>query len=63
MPPGGDGFYYFSVYLLMNGGDWGRFDIEINGEVLCTVDGDKEETPGDEGQGSCSTGTYAMEGW
>ena len=63
VPPGGDGFYYFSVYFVPVAGEWCRFDIELNGNVLCTVDGDQDDTPGDEGQGSCNAAIYAEEGW
>ena len=27
VPSGGDGFYYFSVYLLVHNGEYSRFDI------------------------------------
>ena len=37
VPPGGDGFYYFSTYLLVVGGEWGDFEIQINGEMLCST--------------------------
>ena len=37
MPSGGEGFYYFSTYLLVVAGKLGYFDIQINGEVLCTA--------------------------
>ena len=63
VPPGGDGFYYFSVFLVTDTGEWCRFDIELNGDILCTVDRDQDKTPGDEGQGSCNAGIYAAEGW
>ena len=34
MPPGGNGYYYFSVYLRVNGDEAGTFDVEINGEFF-----------------------------
>ena len=63
MPPGGDGYYYFSAYFLLFNGEGGRFAIKINGEVLCFSLADQEETPGDGGQAVCSAATYATEGW
>ena len=62
MPSGGDGFYYFSVYLLVHNGEYSRFDIWINGEVLCTVDGDQVSIPADDGQVACAAAAYAVEG-
>ena len=54
MPPGGDGFYYFSVFLLGDDVEYGIFDIEINGEILCTVLMDQEDTSFDFPQSACS---------
>ena len=61
MPPGGDGFYYFSVFLNGNGGEDGLFDLEINGEQLCSIELDQQGS-GDEGQASCSAAAYVMAG-
>ena len=62
VPSGGDGFHYFSAYLLFKNGEYGRFDIRINGEVLCTVEADQQETLTDDGQAACGAATYVMEG-
>ena len=62
MPPGGDGFYYFSTYLLGDDDQYGFFNIEINGDILCTVVIEQEVTDGDALQSACSTATYAVEG-
>ena len=40
VPPGGDGLYYFSVYLTVIQYDYGRFNIQVNGETVCTAFGD-----------------------
>ena len=37
VPPGGDGYYYFSVFLTVDGGEFGYFDVEVNGKRICTV--------------------------
>ena len=63
MPPGGDGFYYFSVFFLVDYDKYAQFDIQINGELLCTADKDQTETPTDRGQAMCNAATYASEGW
>ena len=61
MPPGGDGFYYFSAYFLVRYYEYARFDIQINGAVLCTAYTDQQD-PVDDGQAACSAATYATEG-
>ena len=62
VPSDGDGYYYFSTYLLVDAGKFCIFDIQINGDTLCTVRGDKNEAPSDSGLGSCSATTYAVQG-
>ena len=62
MPPGGDGFYYFSFYLLLSSDEYGNFDIQLNGERMCTVYGDQVDTPDNEGPMSCSAVSYATAG-
>ena len=62
MPPGGDGFYYFSAYFAVNYYKFARFVIEINGLLLCTAYTDQQEV-GDEGQAACSAATYATQGF
>ena len=46
----------------MEGGEWGRFDLQLNEEVVCSIELDQQESPADEGQASCSAAAYAMEG-
>ena len=62
MPSGADGFYYFSAYLRGDDAELGYFDIEINGDLQCTVYVDTQETIGDFAQSACSTVTYAAQG-
>ena len=62
MPTGGDGFYYFSTYLLVDSGEYGSFDIQINGETICTARNEQEQTTTDPGPATCSTVTYATQG-
>ena len=63
VPPGGDGFYYFSLYLFVNGDESAYFDVEINGEQLCEAASDLTESPAsDEAITSCSGVAYAVQG-
>ena len=62
MPPGGDGFYYFSTYLLVQSGELGRFDIEFNGEMICEAYAEQREMTNDDIGTSCSAIASANEG-
>ena len=63
MPPGGDGFYYFSLYLRAVGTEFSAFNIELNGDLICSVYTDLTASPSsDEEMTSCSGVTYAVEG-
>ena len=58
VPPGGYGFYYFSVFLLVHPDKSAFFDIELNGQLICTATAgvtDYELT-------SCSAAVYAVAG-
>ena len=58
VPPGGDGFYLFSVYLWVRNDKNAAFDIRINGELLCTAIAEASEYQ----MASCIAATYAVEG-
>ena len=62
VPPGGDGFYYFSIYLFAASGEYARFDIHINGLRLCTASTDQDGSPGDRCQAACSAASYVSSG-
>ena len=63
MPPGGDGFYYFSVYFVVQYYDFTYFDLQINGETICTAYTDRADSDhSDYGHTSCSAVTFAAEG-
>ena len=63
MPPGGNGFYYFSVYFRVLGDIAAGFDIVINGELVCTAFSDITEAPASDTEAmSCSGAIYAVEG-
>ena len=62
VPPGGEGFYYLSTYLLVQDGEYGHFDIEFNGEKVCTAYAEQRGTTTDEITTSCSAIVYGTEG-
>ena len=37
MPPGGDGVYYFSIFVRVEAGEAGGFEIRLNDDVICTT--------------------------
>ena len=62
MPPGGDGYYYFSGNLLGDDMEIGFFDIDINGDVLCTVRVEQQDSVTDFPQSGCGAAIHAVEG-
>ena len=62
MPPGGDGYYYFSTYLMGEDNEFAYFNLEINGEVLCTIRVDQQQVFGDFPQSACSAAIYTTQG-
>ena len=62
MPPGGEGFYYFSVYLVVVNPEFGYFDLQINGETFCTSFAEQTDTPNNDGPTSCTAVSYAEPG-
>ena len=63
MPPGGDGIYYFSTYMLVQLGETARFDMVLNGDVICTTFPDHDFSgSNDHASGSCSAIVDAVAG-
>ena len=63
MPPGGDGFYYFSINLRVRGAINAGFDIEINEELICTAySALAGSSINDSEMASCSGVAYGVEG-
>ena len=62
MPPGGEGFYYLSTYLLIQDGELGAFDIRFNEELVCTAHAEQIGTTTDEITISCSAIVLGTEG-
>ena len=46
VPPGGDGFYFFSVYALSEFGELFTFDIRMNNQAVCAAYGDMTSAGG-----------------
>ena len=61
MPSGGDGFYYFSVYFQVYYYESATFDVQINGNNLCTAQTDQGDRELNYGQSGCSAATYVVE--
>ena len=63
VPAGGDGYYYFSIYLIVYYYEFGYFDVQLHGETICTAFADRENSIYvDRGRTSCSAATFAAEG-
>ena len=63
VPSGGEGFYYFSAFLIADGGELVIFDVELNGDLICTVFSDLQDSPATDSQlTACNGVAYAVEG-
>ena len=63
VPPGGDGLYYFSTYLLIDFGEVAVFNIVVNDVIVCSVYGDESSNSGtDNPQVTCSAVVDVTEG-
>ena len=60
VPPGGDGLYYFSTFLLIDPGEFGSFKMIVNSVVVCTAYGD-QSAGSDTTQATCSAVVDAAE--
>ena len=63
VPPGGDGVYYFSTYMLGDDGEYGRFDMVLNDDVICSTILDHDDSgTSDCAPGSCSAVVHVVAG-
>ena len=67
VPPGGEGYYYFSTNFVVRYNEVKEYEIRLNGgrhpNVLCTARGDRSESYStDTGHTSCSATIFAAEG-
>ena len=55
MPPGGNGVYSFSMYLLFEEGERAFFNMMLNDQTICIASGDNDSNGvGYSTTGSCS---------
>ena len=63
VPPGGDGVYFFSVFVRVDAGETGGFHIKLNDDVMCTTYPDHNSSGDlDYAHGSCSAVVDAVAG-
>ena len=62
MPPSGDGYYYISSYLVVDDGESGIFDIQLNEETICTAFADQTDSTINDENTSCGAVAYVVEG-
>ena len=53
MPPGGDGWYFFYIFMRVDLQELGFFEIEVNDVVQCTAVGQMEGSGLDTQQATC----------
>ena len=61
-PPGGDGFYYFSLFLVVINPKLAYFDLNVNEGTVCTAFTEQTDTPSNDGPTSCTAISYLTEG-
>ena len=62
MPTGGEGYYFFTNHFTVNPGDIVYIDLRVNGEEVCTMFDENQQTLGDYSNGGCSAVLLLDEG-
>ena len=62
VPPGGDGVNYFSTYLYVSDGEYGRFNMMLNDDTVCSLYPDHFDSGDDSVPGTCSAVVDVMAG-
>ena len=62
VPPGGDGVYYLTTYLLLQAGEFTTFDMRLNDDIICLANPDHDSVGSDSPSGSCSTAVNVVTG-
>ena len=63
VPSSGDGWFFFSIYMSVDYGEFAHLEIEVNDDVMCTAQGDNNESgASDAPQATCSAVVYLAEG-
>ena len=56
VPSGGDGVYYFSVFLLVPYGEYVNIDMTLNDDVICSIQADQNNS----GSGDCQAASCSV---
>ena len=62
MPPGGNGMYFFYIFVTVDFGEYGMFEIRINEERMCSAYGDHDNLSTDYPSASCGIVAYVEAG-
>ena len=64
VPSGGAGLYFLFIDFYVTGGEWARFDIEVNNAVVCMaeVNTDTTGSTGDQYPATCGALVLLREG-
>ena len=62
MPPGGAGYYFFANHFTVIWGEYAEIDTRVNGQTVCSIRGDNNDTPGDASNAGCSAAVLLTEG-
>ena len=62
VPSGGDGWYYFYIYLRVSRQEYGYFEIAVNDEPKCTAVGNMVDSGPDTQQATCGVVTSLVTG-
>ena len=60
VPTGGDGFYFFSFYFMLQQNEFATFDIRLNSDAICAAYGDDSSSSWD--HATCTAVVYASAG-
>ena len=61
VPPGGEGYYFLTIYVTVWYSEFVEIDLRVNGKVVCTMYEDNYETSGDWSNGGCSAVTQVTQ--
>ena len=53
VPPGGDGMYFFYIFMTVDWGEYALFEIRINNVRMCSANGDLDILGSDLPAASC----------
>ena len=53
VPPGGDGMYFFYIFMTVDPGEYALFEIRINNVRMCSAHGDHDTSGSDLPATSC----------